>query len=91
MKKSITDLFEPFDFLSNKSSTLEQRQEIYTILFEKNLIFYQEHSIEQELILLKDYSVYIDDLELLFLPDFSNGCGEKEVSYEEFKQRLNQL
>jgi len=37
MKKSVSDLFNVWDYLSNEDSTLEQRQEIYKILFDKNL------------------------------------------------------
>ena len=85
-------LFEENEGMTLKGSTIEQRHEIWKLLFEKNLIWDQEKSIEKELRCLNKLSFYMLSENDGFIPEFTNYVrGVKNIPFEEFKTRLSQL
>jgi len=84
-------LFEHLDGMTVKGSTFFERKEIWKLLFEKNLIYSQYPTIEEELENLNINSFYINNVDGKFVPDSSEGVNVVNVPFEEFKKRLSQL
>jgi len=88
--KKIEDLFKDGDGMKLSKSTPEQRKEIWELLFSKKLIYSQEFDIKKELSYVENRSFIYDRLVKSFVPCF-NGDADKNIPFEEFKNRLVQL
>jgi len=83
--------FKEFEGMTLEGSTIEQRHEIYKLLFDKKLLCDQGESFEVELLCLNKMSFYyLRDCG--FIPDhFPDSPGTINIPFEEFKTRLSQL
>jgi len=88
--KKIEELFKHLEEMSIKDSTVEERHEIWKLLFEKNLIYNQQPSLESEKLILGSKGLYFDRHDDLFVIEFIS-MGIINVSFKEFKDRLAQL
>jgi len=86
----ITELFKVNEGMTLEDSTIEQRHEIWKLLFEKNLLCNQVDDFEKELISLNKLSFYkLRDCG--FIPDNFPDSGDTiNIPLEEFKTRLSQ-
>jgi len=83
--------FKEFEGMTLEGSTIEQRHEIYKLLFKKKLI-YNQQDMETELLCLNKMSFYMLPENEGFIPDHflkSNDCIN--IPFEEFKTRLSEL
>jgi len=88
--KKIEELFKHLEGMSIKDSTVEERNEIWKLLFEKNLIYNQQPSLESEELIFGSKGFYFDRHDDLFVIEFIS-MGIINVTFEEFKTRLAQL
>jgi len=84
--------FKEFEGMTLEGSAIEERHEIWKLLFEKNLIYGQCKDIETESLCLRDLSFYMLEGNEGFVPDnFPNWGSVVNIPFEEFKTRLSQL
>ena len=89
MKKS-EDLFSQDEGMTIDGSSIEERHEMWALLFEKNLIHNQCESLDTELMILNKQSFYFDVDSGKFLTEFIS-MPSKNIPFEEFKTRLSKL
>jgi len=90
--KKIEELFKQNDGMTVDGSTVEERHEIWKLLFEKNLICDKKESLELEFRLLGNNSFYFSGSDNNFVIEFvSFGIPVTNVSFKEFEDRLAQL
>jgi hypothetical protein len=87
---NVSDLFKKYDGMTVEGSTVEERHEIWELLFDKELIYDQDSTIEIEHFALGNYEFYFCDLDNLFVIGFFP-CCKNNISLEDFKNRLSQL
>jgi hypothetical protein len=84
--------FKEFEGMTLQGSTIEQRHEIWKLLFDKKLLCDQGESFETELLCLNNMSFYMLSENEGFIPDhFPDSAGTINIPFEEFKTRLSQL
>ena len=84
--------FKEFEGMTLEDSTIEQRHEIWKLLFDKKLICNQSESFEMELFCLNKMSFYMLSENEGFIPDhFPDSAGTRNIPFEEFKTHLSQL
>ena len=76
----IKELFKLYEGMSLKGSTIEERHEIWKLLFSKNLLYSQAENVDLELIILNKQSFYFEDDENLFVVDFM-GVGVIDIPF----------
>lgn len=85
--KKIEELFKHHEGMTVGNSTVEERHEIWELLFEKNMICDQNESLEKEHFCLAGYEFYFSGLYNSFLIGFIPSC-ENNIPFKEFKNRL---
>ena len=81
--------FEEYEGMTFNGSTEEQRHEIWKLLFENNLLYDKQESIDFELLLLENNQFYMLQNNEGFIPAYcSGGIPIKNIPFEEFKNRL---
>lgn len=79
--------FNHLDGMDNTKSTLEERQEIYKMLYHKGMILAQKGvPLYKKLESLDDKGFYFSGS--AFLPNHDGGIKINHISFEEFKNRL---
>jgi len=73
--------------MTKEGSTIEQRHEIWKILFNKNMIYDQLDSIEDEIEYLESKAFYFSRSGD-FVPDRSDRLPIINIDFETFKKRL---
>jgi len=86
----ISELFKLYEGMTFEESTVEQRHEIWELLFNKNLLYSQADTVDLEHFSLGNKPFYFEDDEELFVPDFM-GVDVVNIPFEEFKTRLSKL
>jgi len=81
-------LFKIDEGMTVEGSTLQERQEIWKMLFDLNLIGYQCDSLDDEIEYIGNLSFYNDPIANAFLVDVSKGIPIKNIPFSEFKERL---
>jgi len=87
--KRIEELFKKFDGMTVEDSTVEERHEIWELLFEKKLIYGPAENIDKEHLCLGNFEFYFCDQDNLFVVGYLP-CSENNIPFEEFKTRLSQ-
>jgi hypothetical protein len=84
--------FKEFEGMTLQGSTIEQRHEIWKLLFDNKLLCDQDENFETELLCLNKLSFYMLPGNAGFIPDhFPDSTETINISFEEFKTRLSQL
>jgi len=91
--KKIEDLFKTNEGMTIEGSTVEQRHEIWELLFNNNLIYGQGENLELEHNLLGGNSFYLSSLFPIGFSIEYVACGIPVINipFEDFKTRLLQL
>jgi len=79
-------VFKIDEGMTVEGSTLKQRQEIWKILYDLNMIYNKDDDFGVEISYLNNYSFYLSDEG--FLADYSKGIKIKNIPFAEFKERL---
>lgn len=86
----ITELFKENEGMTADGSTVEERHEIWELLFEKKLIYDPAGNIDREHLCLGNFEFYFCDQDNLFVIGYLP-CCENNIPFEDFKNRLLQL
>jgi len=78
-------VFKINEGMTLEGSTLKERQEIWKMLFDANLLYDQYDTIEEEIDYLSNLPFYFF---AGFIGDFSRNVRIKNIPFAEFKERL---